>query len=120
MRLSKVDIDSILTKHRSLIARHNNLSRTIRDLHQQTITYQREASNLRNNRFTMLCTHLSAIDTCLAEIYRRVVPGADCYMSYARNPISLFEEGITLMAQHGRSAWREVLYCTILYYTNLY
>jgi chromosome segregation ATPase len=108
LRTSKVDIKGILTHYSALVGKHNELSRVARELHRQAVSLQREANSLQNHRFNMLSAHLGAINRHLSETYRRVVPGADCYMSYASNQISLFEEGIVLMAQHGRSAWREV------------
>lgn len=70
---------------------------------------QLKANELEEERYKLLMRFLSLISAKVSGIYKDIVPGADCYLSYASNPISLFQEGATLFAQHGQSSWREVL-----------
>lgn len=70
---------------------------------------QIRANELEEERYNTLIKFLSLISAKVSGIYKKIVPGADCYLSYASNPISLFQEGAILFAQYGQSSWREVL-----------
>lgn len=79
-----------------------------KDLNDQALDVQRSANLLQEERFHLLTNKLQAISKNLSDIYQKIVPGADCYINYATNPISLFEDGISMLALHGQSSWQEV------------
>ena len=102
------DQSDLFNKYTHLVAQHTETTRNMEQLRLEIITTQRETNQLQSDRFHLLTTHLHRINQRLGATYRRVVPQADCYLSYAHNPISLFEDGVAIIAQHASCAWREV------------
>lgn len=68
---------------------------------------QVQANKLQLRRFDLLMDHLRQINHNLTSCYPQLVPGGGCFLSFPTDPISLFQEGVTLMAQHGNQPWRE-------------
>lgn len=97
-----------MPKYIDLVEKFRGVSLKSQDLNDQALEVQRTANRLQQKRIKLLMHHLSVLSTTLSAVYRKIVPGADCYLNYATNPISLFQEGVTLVAQHGQSSWREV------------
>lgn len=119
-REQAVDFEAIISEYTNSVLQHRSISKDARDLNTKVLEAQRASNQLQEKRFAVLIHYLRLISSKLSETYRRVVPGADCYLSYASNPISLFKEGATLLAQHGQSSWREVrLHHKILLKTEL-
>lgn len=108
IRASKMNIEAIFAQYIDLVQRFECASTTARSLNSQACEKQRSGIELQEQRYYLLTQHLQRINVRLSETYKSIVPEADCYLSYAANPISLFEEGIKLLAQHNHSAWREV------------
>ena len=106
-RSENINFHRIFTDYQTLSQRHHVYHIQANQLHQQALNTRRHANDLENQRFLTLTTNLREINERLGTLYRRCVPHADCYLSYASNPISLYEEGLTIRAQHGASAWRD-------------
>jgi chromosome segregation ATPase len=109
-RLRLSNFDTIVPRYIDLVEKLKDVSQKSKDLKDQALEVQRTANGLQQKRIKLLMHHLGVFSTKLSTIYKRIVPGADCYLNYATNPISLFQEGVTLVAQHGQSSWREVCY----------
>ena len=107
-RLRGIKINMIVSKYINLIAQYNTFRSQANDLNEQALEVQRSANKLQEERFHLLTNNLRAISKSLSNIYQKIVPGADCYINYATNPISLFEDGISMLALHGQSSWQEV------------
>lgn len=88
------------------------------DLNDQALDVQRSANQLQEERFHLLTNNLRAISKNLSDIYQKIVPGADCYINYATNPISLFQDGISMLALHGQSSWQEVSHSSKLTFSH--
>jgi chromosome segregation ATPase len=109
-RLRLSNFDTIVPRYIDLVEKFKDVSLKSKDLNDQALEVQRTANGLQQKRIKLLMHHLGVLSTKLSTVYKRIVPGADCYLNYATNPISLFQEGVTLVAQHGQSSWREVCY----------
>lgn len=107
-RISEVDIDATFAQYLDLYEEYKNATKTANSLKLQARVERHKGNTLHETRFTLLMQYLQMINIQLSKIYKKIVPEADCYLSYASNPISLFEEGVTLLAQYDRNAWREV------------
>ena len=106
-RAASIDVPAVLEAHHAARARVAALAAAAAALLEESLVARRAAVALENDRFTQLLTHVRRINERLAAVYRRVVPRADCYLEHASNPISLFQEGVKLKAQHGAGAWRD-------------
>ena len=106
-RSANINFHRIFSDYQAMCHRHQEYGTQAATLHQQALNARRHANELENQRFLTLTTNLRDINERLGALYRRCVPSADCYLAYASNPISLYEEGLTIRAQHGASAWRD-------------
>ena len=100
----------MVSKYVNLIAQYDRVRSQATDLNNQALDEQRRANKLQEERFHLLTNNLRAINKALSVIYQKIVPGADCYINFATNPISLFEDGISMLAIHGQSSLQEVCY----------
>ena len=107
-RISKIDIDATFADYLDLHEQCKNITISANSLKLRAQAERQKGNTVHERRFTLLMQYLQMINIQLSKIYRKIVPEADCYLSYAANPISLFEEGVTLLAQYDRNAWHEV------------
>ena len=87
---------------------HNTLTLSCENMQSIASQKMNESNELQLQRFLKLTTVLNQINTNIGPIYKKIVPNSDCYLSFATDPILLFEEGISLLAQHGSQSWKEV------------
>jgi chromosome segregation ATPase len=108
-RRKSIDSDLVMESYAASCNQlKQNLSRE-RELNQLAANEVREANKLLEQRFGIIKQCLNKLSDSVGNIYPQLRPGASAYLSFATNPISLFEEGISILAQHGRSEWTEVL-----------
>ena len=108
-RSKALDSATIFQHYVELLTKLRSTSQDAKKLSAQARTEQRKRNELQGERFSLLTHSMLEINSRLSATYKRIVPEGDCYLNYASNPISLFEEGATLFAQHGQGSWQEVL-----------
>jgi hypothetical protein len=67
-----------------------------------------KANQIQQERFHQLNDSLNEINSKMADNYSYLKPEGECFLSFAPNPISLFEEGVRIVAQHDKGSWRDV------------
>lgn len=99
VKLSALDSSAIICSAGSLI--ESELSLTKEKTHLQAIASHehQQSLELHQQRFKRLSMALSSVNDYLEVTYRQLVPAGDCFVRYPRDPVSLFEEGLTVCAR---------------------
>ena len=78
------------------------------DLKKQTFELQSKINQIQLDRFVKDKKFLEDVNTNLSVIVNELLPNSDCYLSYGDTPVSLFQEGITLLSKQRDGNFREL------------
>lgn len=60
------------------------------------------------HRYTTLLRALDKVNEALRSVYQRLNPSGDAYLSYSREPLTLFGSGVEFLCKPDRSSYRKV------------
>jgi chromosome segregation ATPase len=67
-----------------------------------------ESMDAATKRFRSVSRALSSINVSIATFYERLVDNGECYLSYASDSLSLFAEGVQMIARSENRPWTDI------------
>eukprot|EP01041_Mallomonas_annulata_P006658 gene6658-13477_t len=89
---------------------HNQINHLNASIHEKKTcasNIQIQANVLQESRFDQLSTALRDLNHHIGRMYQSLIPFGNCYLSFPSVSVSLFEEGVSLLVQHGSQPWKE-------------
>ncbi len=109
MKDREKDLDiGVLSKLKAIIDQQNNALSQIDQFVSQLHFLQKTLWDLGLHRFSILSKALKDISASMGKRFRQLTESSDCYLSYPRDVVSLFAEGIMVMSRSGETRWKEV------------